>query len=132
MVARLEVKLTGWPRLIRKCRGNELIGPPLRRALEEMATDAQDRARAVGPLGATGLLRASISHKLDPKPVPRWAAVIDSAKSPRGYRYPKLLEFSRRWGHFDWLRKAVLYSRRTNRAAMTDLKRKILERWGAA
>lgn len=129
---RLTIQLVGLRRVLRATDPEYLLGHPVREVLDEIASQGADRARSVGPRGETGQLTARITHRVSPADIPRWAVVKTDARSRRGYSYPRLLEFSGKHGHRDWLRKAVLSGSRGLRGAVNQLGRLLKERWRRA
>lgn len=93
-----------------------LYAQPWRDGMTEIAEAMQTAAVRAAPV-RTGKLRDSIRTVIQRKPFPQWIATRVKARGPlrmskkkgkRGrYPYPKLLEFSKRHGHFGWLRNSV-------------------------
>ena len=74
--------------------------------LKEIADAGATSARSGAPR-MSGKLGGSIKPKVNPGAKPAWAAVKVGALSPRGYPYPRLLEFSPRHHHANWLKSAM-------------------------
>ena len=91
---------------------DELLAEPWKKAMDVLAAKAQEAARAAAPVGQTGVLKARIYAKVQKKPFPLWLAVRSrgvrkSAAYPRGYPYPRLLEYSGKHQHKGWFTSAV-------------------------
>lgn len=84
----------------------DLYAEPWRDAMHGLAADVEGIARAAAPV-RTGALRASITAKAAKTKVPLSIRTRVRAKSPRGFPYPKVLEFSNKHHHFRWLRDAM-------------------------
>lgn len=84
----------------------ELYRPAAKQALKAMADAGASSARAGAPR-MTGRLQGSIRPKVNSGAAPAWAAVKVGALNPRGYPYPRLLEFSPRHRHQNWLKSAI-------------------------
>ena len=100
-----QIKLEGADELIRKLESESLIGKPIRRLFSKVGIQGKNAAKSSAPL-ATGRLNASITTRMSGKQVPTFIAVRVGAVNPRGYSYPRLLEFSPRHGHREWLLRA--------------------------
>lgn len=101
----------GLAKLQRLIRGDVLFAKPWSDGMEDLAKKGGGAARSHAPF-RSGKLQASIQHAVQKKPFPTWAAVRVSAKTrsskyPSGYPYPRLLAFSPKHGHKDWLLRAV-------------------------
>ena len=89
-----------------------LVATPWKMAMTQIAEDAANAARANAPIGRTGHLKAKIYAKVQKSDMPRWAAVRSrgtrkSLKYPRGYPYPRLLNYSAKHGHQGWFDNAI-------------------------
>jgi hypothetical protein len=99
------VVVEGLDELLRKLTP-ELYEPAGKAALTEIGEAAAASARAGAPR-LSGKLQGSITPKVNGGAKPLWAAVRVGALSSRGYGYPKLLEFSPKHHHRDWLKSSV-------------------------
>jgi hypothetical protein len=121
------VVVEGLDELLRKLTP-ELYEPAGKAALTEIGASAANAARAGAPR-LSGKLAGSITPKTNPGPQPRWAAVRVGAVSSRGYGYPKLLEFSPKHGHRDWLKSAVTRAQGSFAAAVDKAARAVEGKW---
>jgi hypothetical protein len=82
-------------RIQAKLGGTTLYGDALARALKDTVEAGEGRVRSRAPLGETHALWGSVSHAIDPRPVPLWAKVIaDATRS--GFRYGWALQASKK------------------------------------
>lgn len=103
MDVRIEVK--GLKEL-RRLLGPNLYSKPWADGMNDLARAGAVAARGGAPV-RTGRLLLSIKPAVSRAPFPTWAAVRVRAKSPRGFPYPRILAFSPKHGHKDWLIRAV-------------------------
>lgn len=111
MPIKVSIEVQGLAKLQRKLRKEVLLAPPLAEAMTAGLADAVRIVESRAPR-RTGRLAASITPRLQQKPVPTWGRVSVTARSrskkyPRGYRYPRLLEYSPKWGHQRWFRDSI-------------------------
>lgn len=106
----------------------ELYEPSAKAMLGEIAAAGARSARAGAPR-LKGKLRGSISPKTNGGPKPLWAVVKVGAVNPRGYSYPRLLEFSRKHGHANWLKSAVERAQGAFTSAATKAARAVERKW---
>jgi hypothetical protein len=111
MPIKVSIEVQGLARLQRKLRKEVLLAPPLAEAMTAGLADAVRIVESRAPR-RTGRLAASVTSRLQQKPVPTWGRVSVTARSrskkyPRGYRYPRLLEYSAKSGHRRWFRDAI-------------------------
>lgn len=111
MPLRLNLRVEGMAQLQRKLRKEVLYAPPLREAMESTTKDAAQLVEQHAPR-ASGRMAASVTYRVDARPVPTWGRVAVTARAkskkyPSGYRYPRLLEFAPKWHHAGWLHSAV-------------------------
>lgn len=99
------VRVEGLDELLRKLTP-ALYEEAGKAALREIAEAGAQSARAGAPR-MRGKLASSISPKVNRGVKPAWAVVKVAALSPRHYPYPRLLEFSPKHRHRDWLKHAV-------------------------
>lgn len=70
----ISLKVDGLKPLLDKLDGNALLAAPLRRALTRSVLTVEGEAKRLAPVD-TGRLRASLTHRVDPEPVPRFGEV---------------------------------------------------------
>lgn len=90
---------------------HELYAKPWTEGMQSFAEEGAREARGGAPV-LSGKLLLSIRPAVQKKPVPLWAAIRVPARRrspayPQGFPYPRLLAFSRKHNHRDWLIKAV-------------------------
>ena len=131
---RLGIEIKGINRLRRNLDGDALLAQPLRQALEVGAAAGQSAAAGRAPRGATGKLGAKLTHRVDKRPVPRYAVVKTTATRTsakyRRYSYPRRLEFDPKSRHKDWFLRAVLSVRPQVEQALRAAAGQIEQRWG--
>lgn len=121
-----------------------LIAAPWKEAMTELADEgaklgvsgAPSRSAPVPPKGYGGPVRNKIKAAVMKGAFPKWAAVRvrakqRSAKYPKGYDYPRLLEYSDKHGRAGWFdRAAVAPIGQKVDATLTNAANKIAEKWG--
>lgn len=101
--------------------------------MKATVTDAVQLVERAAPR-RSGRLVASITHRLDARPVPTWARVSVTArrrsrKYSRGYRYPRLLEYGSKSPHQRWFRDTITPARTALRRRVEEAKRYIERIW---
>ena len=119
--------------------GHLVIEPVYRKPCQAMMANiarvAEGYARRGAPRGKTGQLQAHISSKVTSGKIPS-AVVKTDAVNPRGgrrgrpYPYPRLLEFSPKHHHKDWLKNSIEAARGAIGAQVTAAARIIESNWG--
>lgn len=89
-MARLQIKLIGASQIIAKCNENGLLAGPWSAAMNDVAGVAKGEIRKRTPL-YHGRLEASLTSKVDPRPVPHYV-FLDAGAENKGYRYGWALE----------------------------------------
>ena len=133
MPVRLNIQVEGLAELQRKLRKEVLFAPPLRSAMNATVEDAARIVESRAPR-ASGRMAASVTTRLDKRPVPTWGRVSVTARSrskkyPRGFRYPRMLEYSAKSGHQRWFRNAVTPARSVLARHLESAKRHIERIW---
>jgi hypothetical protein len=106
MPVRMQVTVSGAEELMAKL-APELYADELAEGMAELGARAVEVARSVAPVGETGRLRDRLQYRLSDQRPPRFVVVKTDARSPRGYPYPRRLEFERKSRHRNWLLKAM-------------------------
>lgn len=97
MVLRVGISLEGYNRVMRKLRKDDLLAGPWVAAMRQVEGIARHAWMGAAPRD-TGRLRATITTKMQAKPIPKWVRIKTSARSnvsrkwPR-YRYPNRQEY---------------------------------------
>lgn len=95
------------PALRRLLRPPEtLYGAPWRHGIDELASRGGLAAQRGAPF-RTGKLQAAMRTRVQRKPFPEWIGIYTYARSASRYPYPRLLAFSWKHGHRDWLLRAL-------------------------
>lgn len=133
MTVRVNVQIEGLPALQRKLRKDVLLAPPLTAAMGASVKEAARIVETRSPR-ATGRLATSVTYRLDKRPVPTWARVQVTArkrskKFPRGYRYPRWLEYAATSPHQRWFRGSVTPAKLALRRHVDAAKRAIERIW---
>lgn len=103
---KVNIEVKGLKELLRLLKPAEnLYAEPWRDGMEDIASETGRQARARAPRRTGGILR-SIQTKVQKKPFPTWLSVRAYARN-RNYPYPRLLEYSVKHGHRDWMKRAV-------------------------
>ena len=94
-----------------------LYGGAWRSGMTSIVSRTGLAAQRAAPVGSgadphIGRLQGSVRTRMDKRPFPMWAVVsvtgrTRSKKYPRGYPYPRLLEFSPKHGRQSWLINAA-------------------------
>lgn len=119
---KLDVKVEGLDRL-RSTFTPSLVKSALRDALDEIGKAGAAAAKSGAPR-RTGKLAGSTGHRVSGT---AYASVRVTA-TRRGFPYPKALEYSARYGHKGWLRRAVDRVARRFDSILQGMGRKIEER----
>lgn len=90
MARRLQIKLEGAKVLVAKLNENALLAGPWSAAMSETAKLAETEIRKRTPL-LSGQLEASVTSKVDPRPVPHYVFLNAGAEN-KGFRYGWALE----------------------------------------
>jgi hypothetical protein len=135
MPIRVGVRVEGFTQLVRKLRTDVLLAPALTSAMQAGIQDAARIVEGRAPK-RSGRLAASIQTNIDKHPVPTWARVQVTARSrskkyPRGYRYPRLLEYSAKLHHERWFRGSITPAKSAMARHVEAAKRTIERIWAA-
>ena len=110
---KLSIEVSGLKTLMKMLDNpeGELYGPAWRKGMEDIAAQGGASAERGAPRDA-GQLAGSISVDVQKRLFPQWAAIrvkaVRRSKAyPSGFSYPRLLAFSPKHGHRDWLINAV-------------------------
>ena len=108
MPLKIDIELEGLSALRRLLEPPEnLYAKPWEEGMDKLASMGGLAAQRSAPL-ATGKLQGSIRTRVQKKPFPTWIAIRVGARARKTrYPYPRLLAFSQKHGHKDWLLKAV-------------------------
>ena len=126
-----EVEVQGMRELVARLNPDKLLSRAIKKAMSEVGKEGRAQAKAIAPRD-TGRLAGSITYKLSrPLPltdIPRGVAVVVKALSPRGYYYPRRLEFDPRSRHRNWFMGAMESARGKFegmlRSAASDIERR--------
>lgn len=100
-----QIVIKGLDELLHKLDADVLVAKPLREALERSAITVENAGREMAPVD-TGHLRASLTHRLDARPVPLFAEVgtkifygreLDESPRKRYRRGPRKGQPTRGW-----------------------------------
>ena len=90
------IEILGINKILRHLKQDSPVhAQPWRAAVQEATVLVEQEAMKVAP-SASGHLRASITHRLDPRPVPRWGIVSTDATAADGTRYGFVLQSGKR------------------------------------
>jgi hypothetical protein len=86
------IQIDGLSKLQRFLREAEpFYARPWKEALERATQQTEQEAEKVAPV-ASGKLRASITHRMDARPIPKWGIVSTDATAADGTRSPFVLQ----------------------------------------
>jgi len=79
-------------------------------------------------------MATSVTSRLDKRPVPTWGRVSVTARArskkyPRGFRYPRMLEYSSKSPHQRWFRNSVIPAKASLARHVEAAKRSIERIW---
>lgn len=115
------IEIQGISRLLFHLRTDQPFhAPAWRAAVQEATLLVKQEAMKTAP-SATGHLRASITSRLDPRPVPRWGIVSTDATAADGTRYPFVLNAGHRTPKRTWIN-----------AQHVTKKGRVVQRWKAS
>ncbi len=129
--------LTG---LMAKLNANSLYAPAWRHAMDRVADLMEAKGLERVPR-RRGVLAASLTKKIDSRPVPLWAKVSFDAKASNGFRYGGALEGSQRYHYrssgpigrrtYHWLRGVKRLILGDARKILEAAAREIEQRWAS-
>lgn len=125
----VSVEVHGLKELREKLEANKLIARPIRAALQKLADAGKAAAKGHAPR-RSGRLDNRVSNKLDPRPLPGYAVIKTDALGDNRYGYPRMLEFSPKHGHKDWLLNALDSVRNQAASLLSEAAREIESTWG--
>lgn len=122
-------------RLVRNTITQPVYRKPLKAMMENVAKVGAAYARRGAPRGRTGQLSARITSKTTSGVIPSAVVKTDAmnqrgGKRGRPYPYPRLLEFSPRHHHRDWLKNSIEQARGAIGAQISQAARIIESEWG--
>ena len=128
-----EVEVQGLRELVARLNPDRLLSRAIKKAMSEVGKEGRAQAKAIAPR-RTGRLAGSITYKLSrPLPltdIPRGVAVVIKARNPRGYAYPRRLEFDPRSRHRNWFLGAMEAARGKFEGLLRSAARDIERRFG--
>jgi hypothetical protein len=131
------IEVDGAAHGLRKLRrpDNEAYGAPWKKMMETLGEVAENVAALEAPVGDTGQTVARLYHKVQDKPVPLWVRIGTTArrtsrKYPRGYPYPKRINYDPRSPHRGWMQRAGERAKRLIGPLLDRTAREIEARWG--
>lgn len=102
----IKVEVTGLQQLLPRIDGDRLLRKPISKLFSSIGRRGREHGRQVAPR-ATGKLAASMTHRVSPKPIPTFVAIVNTARNKSGVSYPRILEYSPKHGHKGWLSTAL-------------------------
>jgi hypothetical protein len=138
---KLGVEVKGRDQLLRKVKNIEadVIAPPWREAMEGIGIIGQAAAVRAAPLGSqpgAGRTISMMYHRVQQKPLPMWVKVATKAKRvsrkyPRGYAYPRKLNYDPRSPIKGWFDKAMGQTRAAAVKVLDVAAKKMEKAWKA-
>ncbi len=132
----ITVDIIGLAELRKLMTGDDLYATAWRSGMTKLASQAGLAALGHAPVGGAkdphaGRLQASIRTAVQNRPFPQWAVVRVNARAAKRYGYPRLLEFSPKHHHKEWLLKAVRQVWAGADLVLNEIGEKIARRWAA-
>lgn len=124
---RIEVK--GLKEIQHKLEDSELLKDTWQKGMEAVGVIGEQFAITFAPM-KSGRTIAKMSHRVQKKPVPLYAIVKTTARSNRGYSYPRLHEYSRRSPHYGWMYRAMVASKGLWEGVLSKTADDIERKWG--
>lgn len=125
---RLTIEVQGLKALQRLLSPPEnLYAEPWAKGMRSLGSQAGLAAQRGAPV-RTGMLQGRIRTAVQNRPFPTWIAIRNQARR-KGYPYPRLLAFSPKHGHRDWLINAVGPVFRNAGSALGRIGDEIARRW---
>lgn len=111
----------------------EVIAEPWSEAMESIGALGEAFATRAAPIGS-GRTVALMYHRTQSKPIPLWTRVgthakRQSRKYPRGYAYPRRLNFDPNSRYKGWFDKAMEATKRAAQQILDKAARKMERRW---
>lgn len=131
----IEINQRDLQRLVQKCITEPVYRKPVKAMMGNVARVAEAHARRGAPHGRTGQLRNRISSKITGGAIPAAVVKTDAlndrgGKRGRPYPYPRLLEFSPKHGHRDWLKNSIDQARGAINGQINRAASLIASEWG--
>lgn len=148
---RADVELQGWTQLRRNLnRKPPLHAPTWQKFVTGLGKIAVDQAWRASPVGETHRLQNSNQYKVDPRPVPSYVVIKNTARAaPRpakrqnkqaragqaplrmvqGYRYPGRLNWDQRVRTHGWFTKAIQRARQSLQPLLIRAARELEQEW---
>lgn len=127
---KVSIEVKGLAELSRKLEGKALYWEPVKEALGQLGKLGASDARSAAP-SRTGALSASMTSKLNAKPMPIWVGVTTNVVGSSGKRYPWILEFDPKYGHKNWLKTAIQRAQSQAAGLLAGAISKIEAKWRA-
>lgn len=134
MSLRLDVHIEGLRELRRLLTpARNLYAKPWSDGMRDLASRGGLAAQRGAPVG-TGNLQSRIRTAVQRSPFPSWIAIRNRAVRrsrayPQGFPYPRLLAFSAKHGHKNWLMRAVMPVWGRAEATLNRAGNEIAKRW---
>ena len=129
----IDVSIEGLRSLQKMLATRDWYAKPWHDGMTTLASKAGLAAQKGAPV-ATGYLQSRIRTAVQKKPFPTWIAIRNQARRRRkggggGYPYPRLLAFSPKHHHRDWLIKAVQSIWKSD-STLNAIAKDIAREWG--
>lgn len=133
---KLGVEVKGRDQLLRKVKNvePEVIAPAWKEGMEAIGVVGQNLAIRAAPLGPSGRTISMMYHRVQQKPIPLWVRVGTKAKRtskkyPRGYAYPRRLNYDPKSPIKGWFDRAMDQTKQTARAVLDRAAKKMEQNW---
>lgn len=113
---------------------DDLVIKPWREAMQNLVDEGIKGVKASAPQ-RSGQTQARIFGKFQSKSFPAWLAIrsrgVRKSKAyPRGYPYPRLLNYSTKHGHAGWFDRGITPMLEKAESALAEAGRVVAQKWG--
>lgn len=122
------IRVQNYRQLVAAMETDKVLAGHWREGLRQAVTLVTRQAVKNAPV-KTGNLRGGMRNKLAPGTVPLYGVVTNDAVRKGGFRYPWVLEQSKKYGHKGWFSKALYQKRNEIVAILNDVARRISANW---
>jgi hypothetical protein len=115
-------------RALKRKLGEELYQEAWRDGLKDITELVYSHEIVRAPV-RSGRLVSRMSQRLDRRPIPRYGVVKTTAKSSKGYPYPRRLNFDSRSRHQGWFTRTALTTKAAWEQILGRVARRIESKW---
>lgn len=130
MAEKYSVEVKGLKEIKGKLEDSELLKGTWTKGMDAIGVIGQNFAIKFAPM-KRGATIAKMSYRVQRRPIPLYVVVKTTARSPKGYSYPRLHEYSRRSPHYGWMYRAMQASKGLWSGVMDSTAKEIERKWSA-